>query len=290
MDDHRIVSDFYDDSSTALHIGHHYRRLHSALPNDATIVPSLTPEERAQKEIERAEAAIREQRITEPLALREINGVEIADATRDTHGNIVPSNAGAYAEIERRSREYQAQGYSLADATALAIAEISPEDPPASKQPAGGDYLGASITSLMSHRKPQGTTGGGSGRKRQAKPGTKMCKTCNLERKNCGCYSGRSEFVGTRVSQKVKDALEAQEVSSGEIVEAIVNAAMEKGGPRAVRSLLDSIAKANTLRDDACPRCSELAPDMMCGSCANRYARRGVRRKVRRQDSHRGIA
>lgn len=146
-----------------------------------------------------------------------------------------PTNAGAYADIERRTSELVAQGLSRAEATRVALTEDVEQVADRAKDPAK-DYLGASVASLMRPNvKVTGSSSGG-GRTREAKKGTWICNDCHLEfchhrpKKERGAprqEGSRSQHVTARVSMKARDALRKRGIANGVALEAAAIALTE---------------------------------------------------------------
>jgi predicted Zn-ribbon and HTH transcriptional regulator len=265
-------SQFYDDSSSALGLGYSPTSvtITSAHPDDKEIVPSYTPAERAQIEHDREAAAKAYQAKVEPLHKTELAlAADRPEPERDPKGNVIPFNRGAYADWNARARELEAAGVPAAEAQRIARTEIRPDVPDAPKKP--DPYAGTSMESLMA-RRVDVRGGSRSGRKfGEPKRGSKMCRKCGLERKVCGCYSGRNDSVTARVTTATKDAISQTDVSAGEILEAVVEAAAAIGGAHRLRTLLRVLKrmdKALVLRDPACANCTSLPEGMVCPNCA----------------------
>ncbi len=223
-------SDFTDDSSTALGLSH---RARIARPIDAVI-------------------EVREQ--------------DLSPATQ------------AIRAFARRVDALVREGYDPADASQIASAEASEESArigaglPPEPEPErdltpdelakkrSKDYLGASVQSLMGGRSSTHHGGKSSkGRNKTAKTGTWVCKECHLEycehrpgsricrtchqaRRLCGCYSGRRNLIGARVTPQAHAALVGGEISAGEVLEAVVGVALRGGaGISGVLQMLDGM-------------------------------------------------
>lgn len=153
------------------------------------------------------------------------------------------SNKGAHAGLDARIRELQATGLCTLDATTQATEEMREgriEAPaPDPKRAADRDYLGAPVEELM--RAPVDVSGGGSSKGRTRSQPVSVDKNSAYDSALADDSHGRSAFVGARVSAETKDVLAGKslEVSAGEIVERVVQAALAIGaGPRVVDELL----------------------------------------------------
>jgi hypothetical protein len=85
------------------------------------------------------------------------------------------------------------------------------------------------------------------------------CRKCKLPRSpvrpsdpSCQCYDGRNEPVTAHVSKKAKTAVKESDISAGQIVEAVVAAAEERGLtiPQVI-ALLSGLEQAEQPKDAA---------------------------------------
>ncbi|HET9029251.1 MAG TPA: hypothetical protein VFN49_03670 [Candidatus Aquilonibacter sp.] len=220
---------FYDDSSSALGLSH------------AANVKSPGIEQWKREEDEKLKAALRSSGIL-----------------RDPEGNVIPSNAGAYRDIEARTRELHAQGMPLAEATRVALEEM-PATPDEAKVGARDSYLGDSVVNLMSRKAPghggSGSRGAGKPPKPMRSEGCHACKARNTEDvivcQKCGAelpiaaskkrgrrakFPGRHERVRTRISSKAKSGIAKAGLSDSDALE-ILGLALATGRTfEAVRS------------------------------------------------------
>jgi|GEM_PF-5529527 len=218
MDDRRNVDDqhFYDDSSAALGLGYSYRDIRSAKPGDPAIAPALT-----RDEIEERDRRAREyQQFIAPIAEAELAAAQGPEPARDPHGNVIPSNTGAYADFEQRTRALLSQGFGASEASSIALDGTVLE---ATEAPVQRDVIGASIESIMHRKVKKG--GSSKGGRTGEKMFPKRCrnKDCHLQycdhpkpggaRKRGRPPTGRTEKIRARVSTQAKSGFQGRNVS-----------------------------------------------------------------------------
>lgn len=184
---------FEDDSSRFLGLNHR---------------PSVRSASEAESDRIRCDERYR--RVVEPLAEEErkrLLGSGIRDIT-----SVIPTNAGAHDDIDHRTRELTAAGYSLSDATRIAIeeAELVPEgEPMMGKQKPKDDYLGASVSDLMAH--PIAKHGSSSKGRRRTKPRPLTGEERMARRTMFGGAFDEGHTQGNRVGRPL-DGLQVREV------------------------------------------------------------------------------
>jgi len=157
--------------------------------------------------------------------------VPVAKAERD-----VPF-PHAYDRIERRTAELHREGYTLKDATAMALAE----DPAADEKQAQAEAVeraeiaGNRVTARTLQREGLKVTGGGGGGARRKKKGSWICRSCRLEfcehrpkRGQPRKAATKTEHVSARISKNVRETLTAAGITPARAMEIAAAAIMQR--------------------------------------------------------------
>jgi hypothetical protein len=140
-----------------------------------------------REEIEAAEKAGKDERRALERQIAEHNRTAPESEQWAPLKDDAPVNAEAYEAIEKRTRELQADGHCLKDATIIAREEILSKGETEKPVDADAAYLGESVLELMGTKRRRNGGGGSSGRRRGRKVGTApVCRVCGLQ----GCTKG----------------------------------------------------------------------------------------------------
>lgn len=221
-----MTADFTDDSSGTMGLGHSYRKGAaevSAVPSTVRASVFGRGGDRVPPgEAEAILAAERDKREREIARLLAKYGYKPGEAglSRQQAEQIVDAEAGQHGKDQRALVRAEKHQREIEDAMGM-------------------------------HDKPAKRGGGGGGRRKHKKSGTWVCPDCHLERcehrpvKSKGgrpAVGGRSVVYTTHISRRARAVLAASDASGGELIEALVVAAVAaQCSPREIVAMLGSI-------------------------------------------------